>query len=377
MSHRHLFVGAASGLVIAVVIAVAPVRGAGWNPQLAAKYLDDRQRDWFAWPQAQSTNGPCVSCHTGMPYLLARPALRRLLKETQPTMYETGLLNRLRANAGAKPAGALQSVETIFAAMLLPQGDAAQRPTFDQLWALQKKDGALQGGWLWLRGEPRAVGDAAAIRVRRVPRRPRHRIRAGQSPQRGAGRRARELSAERRRQPSAACAARDAVGLDEAAVDHGSAARQAIIDEILKKQQSRRRLDARVARPVDRTSRSAGVADGRRERQLRHGVHGVCSETGTRGSGLGARESWLGAVIDQSGARLAEGASGSADRRVARRLDEQEISRRIDAGEVPAGRGHRIRRGHISEPVDDVDRRDPGNSTCSRIRKLITGSECC
>ena len=64
-------------------------------------------------------------------------------------MYQTGLLNRLRANAGAKPAGALQSVETIFAAMLLPQGDAAQAATFDQLWALQKKDGALQGGWLW------------------------------------------------------------------------------------------------------------------------------------------------------------------------------------------------------------------------------------
>jgi hypothetical protein len=64
-------------------------------------------------------------------------------------MYETGLLDRLRSNAGAKPAGALQSVETIFAAMLLPQGDAAQRATFDQLWALQKKDGELRGGWQW------------------------------------------------------------------------------------------------------------------------------------------------------------------------------------------------------------------------------------
>jgi squalene-hopene/tetraprenyl-beta-curcumene cyclase len=84
-----------------------------------------------------------------MPYLIARPALRRLLKETQPTMYETGLLDRLRSNAGAKPAGALQSVETIFAAMLLPQGDAAQKATFDQLWALQKKDGDLRGGWQW------------------------------------------------------------------------------------------------------------------------------------------------------------------------------------------------------------------------------------
>jgi len=149
MSHRPLFAAAASGLVIAVLVAVAPVRGAGWNPQLAAKYLDERQRDWFAWPQAQSKDGPCVSCHTGMPYLLARPALRQLLHEPQPTMYETGLLNRLRANAGAKAAGGLQSVETIFAAMLLPQGDPAQRPTFDQLWALQQTDGGLKGGWRW------------------------------------------------------------------------------------------------------------------------------------------------------------------------------------------------------------------------------------
>ena len=148
MTHR-LLVAAACALALTIAFAAVPVRGAGWNPQLAAKYLDDRQRDWFAWPRAQSKDGPCVSCHTGMPYLLARPALRRLLKETQPTMYEIGLLDRLRSNAGAKPAGVLQSVETIFAAMLLPQGDTAQQATFDQLWALQQKDGELAGGWKW------------------------------------------------------------------------------------------------------------------------------------------------------------------------------------------------------------------------------------
>jgi squalene-hopene/tetraprenyl-beta-curcumene cyclase len=146
---QRLFAATGSGLALAIAFAVVPVRGAGWSPQLAAKYLDERQREWFAWPQAQSPNGPCVSCHTGMPYLIARPALRRLLKESQPTMYETGLLDRLRSNAGAKPAGVLQSVETIFAAMLLPQGDVAQQATFDQLWALQKKDGDLRGGWQW------------------------------------------------------------------------------------------------------------------------------------------------------------------------------------------------------------------------------------
>jgi squalene-hopene/tetraprenyl-beta-curcumene cyclase len=148
MTHR-LFAAAGCGLALAIGFSAVPVRGAGWSAQLAAKYLDERQREWFAWPQAQSPNGPCVSCHTGMPYLVARPALRRLLKEAQPTMYETGLLDRLRSNAGAKPAGVLQSVETIFAAMLLPQGDPAQRATFDQLWALQKKDGEMRGGWQW------------------------------------------------------------------------------------------------------------------------------------------------------------------------------------------------------------------------------------
>src|SRR5262249_7430797 len=94
MTHRR-FVAAGFGFALAIALAAVPVRGAGWSPQLAAKYLDERQREWFAWPQAQSPNGPCVSCHTGMPYLVARPALRRLLKETQPTMYETGLLDRL------------------------------------------------------------------------------------------------------------------------------------------------------------------------------------------------------------------------------------------------------------------------------------------
>jgi hypothetical protein len=148
MTHR-LCAAAGCGLALAVVVASVSVRGAGWNPQLAATYLDTRQQEWFAWPRAQSKDGPCVSCHTGMPYLIARPALRRVLKEAQPTMYETGLLDRLRANAGAKAPGGLQSVETIFAAMLLPNGDAAQAPTFEQLWKLQKTDGELKGGWMW------------------------------------------------------------------------------------------------------------------------------------------------------------------------------------------------------------------------------------
>jgi squalene-hopene/tetraprenyl-beta-curcumene cyclase len=121
---------------------------ADWNPKLAAQYLDQRQKDWFAWKRAQSADGPCVSCHTGLTYLLARPALRRLLHEKEPTVYETGLMNRLRANAGAKPPGTLQGVETIFAAMFLAREDKG-KAAFDQLWALQNKDGKLKGAWPW------------------------------------------------------------------------------------------------------------------------------------------------------------------------------------------------------------------------------------
>ena len=64
---------------------------------------------WFAWKPAASPDGPCVSCHTGMTYLLARPALRRALGETQPTMFETGAARsaprQRRCETGRRPSG--------------------------------------------------------------------------------------------------------------------------------------------------------------------------------------------------------------------------------------------------------------------------------
>jgi hypothetical protein len=143
-------------LTLAVVlVATTSTLSADWSPELAARYLDGRQKDWFAWKPAMSADGPCVSCHTGMTYLLARPALRRVLKESQPTMYEVGLLDRLRTKVGEKPAGALQGVETIFSAMFLSREDATKtmsahtQKAFGQLWALQSGDGAPKGGWRW------------------------------------------------------------------------------------------------------------------------------------------------------------------------------------------------------------------------------------
>ena len=144
---RHLL------FTIAAVLTTTAAYAADWSPEAAARYLDGRQKEWFEWKPALSADGPCVSCHTGMTYLLARPALRKALKEKDPTIYEKGLLDRLRANVGAKPAGALQSVEAIFAAMFLTGEDvpaamsAHRQKAFDQLWALQNTEGKNQGVW--------------------------------------------------------------------------------------------------------------------------------------------------------------------------------------------------------------------------------------
>src|SRR6266404_9443121 len=62
-----------------------------WDKEAAAKYLDDRMDLWFAKAKALRTgqgNTTCVSCHTVVPYSLARPVLRRAAGVTQPTPQE-------------------------------------------------------------------------------------------------------------------------------------------------------------------------------------------------------------------------------------------------------------------------------------------------
>ena len=101
---RHNLIGVLLGAVFVVPAAFC----AGWNQRLAADYLDARQQEWFAWKGANKTaGGPCISCHTSMTYLLARPALRRSLGERQATRYELGLLDAMRARIGKQEAAEL------------------------------------------------------------------------------------------------------------------------------------------------------------------------------------------------------------------------------------------------------------------------------
>src|SRR3712207_3525836 len=84
-------------LTLVLAVAAATLVSADWNVQGAADYLDQRQEAWFTWPAAnEDKDGPCLSCHTGLPYLLARPGLRHALGERAPTKHEVGLLDAVR-----------------------------------------------------------------------------------------------------------------------------------------------------------------------------------------------------------------------------------------------------------------------------------------
>lgn len=155
---------------IAAAIAglVMPALCGDWNPRLAAQYLDAREKAWFAWPPAQRSGVPCISCHTSVPYLIARPALRRALGETGPTLYEAVLLDGVRATVVKTDAKTLFGdmkgllaeqvfgAQTVLSAFVLAM-DEARRPAlsleaekaFERMWSIQVRDGKYKGAWNW------------------------------------------------------------------------------------------------------------------------------------------------------------------------------------------------------------------------------------
>src|SRR6266436_431177 len=74
----------------------APADAKSWDPKRAAAYLDKRETWWAGWQDAQRDHGTfCVSCHTAVPYALARPALRKALGEANPPDNERLLIENV------------------------------------------------------------------------------------------------------------------------------------------------------------------------------------------------------------------------------------------------------------------------------------------
>jgi len=133
----------------------------------AANYLDSRFAWWSTWPQSQRDHDSfCISCHTTLPYAIARPALRSALGESGPTDNEKLLLDNVTKRvrlwkelqplypdekAGANKTVESRGTEAITNALVLVRYDSPDaRMALDNMWAEQIKTGEAKGAWNWL-----------------------------------------------------------------------------------------------------------------------------------------------------------------------------------------------------------------------------------
>jgi squalene-hopene/tetraprenyl-beta-curcumene cyclase len=142
----------------------------GWDREGAARYLDARMDLWFASAKKlESSRGAtvCVSCHTAVPYALARPALRRAMRAGAATSQELRLVEIASGRVDTYDTHQVfydfndgkiresRGTEAVLNALILATGDANRqrsepsdpaRKAFKRLWELQRADGR----WDWL-----------------------------------------------------------------------------------------------------------------------------------------------------------------------------------------------------------------------------------
>lgn len=148
-------------------------RAATWDRFTAAKYLDARQQWWMDWPKAQRDHETaCVSCHTAIPYAMARPSLRVSLKEEGPSAQEQRMLGYVvkrvtlwketqpfysNEKVGPKKTPESRGTESVLNALVLARYDEPTdhmrqitKDAFANMWASQLTTGDEKGSWDWL-----------------------------------------------------------------------------------------------------------------------------------------------------------------------------------------------------------------------------------
>ncbi len=151
-----------------------------WNQQAAANWLDTRALTWFEFERAhrgqEATRTSCVSCHTVLPFMLARPALGKHLNGSATIDFQSKFLAQrvTRVNSWANldtPAFQLfydandakkkesRGTEAILNVMILGFNDryqglnnpsAVTKKAFANLWKIQIANGSQKGSWDWL-----------------------------------------------------------------------------------------------------------------------------------------------------------------------------------------------------------------------------------
>ena len=149
---------------------LAQSHGPAWDPVAAAEYLDQRQSWWMDWPTAARDHGTsCVSCHTTVPFALARTALRgtegagaverRMVANVETRVMAWDEVEPFYSDEQFRAGKSLESrgTEAVLNAVILASRDArtgalseTTREAFSHLWALQLGDGPAAGGWPWL-----------------------------------------------------------------------------------------------------------------------------------------------------------------------------------------------------------------------------------
>ena len=141
-----------------------------WSPEAAARYMDERQAWWQSWDHAKRDHDTrCVSCHTQVPFAMARPLLREELHEEGPSKTEKAMLadveKRVRAwdtmlpfyddaTSGKGKEIESRNAEAVLNAIILANYDwrhmsESTRLAMDHAWALQTKSGPDAGSWVW------------------------------------------------------------------------------------------------------------------------------------------------------------------------------------------------------------------------------------
>jgi squalene-hopene/tetraprenyl-beta-curcumene cyclase len=167
-----------------------------WNPKTAASYLDYRANWWSGWNGAARDHGTfCISCHTALPYALARPVMREALAETEPSTEERTLIEDVQKRVHLwneigpyysdhgydHKTAESRGTESVLNALILASFDSRQgqlsddtRAAFKNMWALQQDNGAWN--WLQFDQEPWEANDSgyfgatlAAIAVGTAP----------------------------------------------------------------------------------------------------------------------------------------------------------------------------------------------------------------
>jgi squalene-hopene/tetraprenyl-beta-curcumene cyclase len=152
----------------------------GWDGQAAARYLDGRATAWFAFPSADRGRGEdkitCLSCHTLLPFALARPVLRRLASGEQPAGLEERTLAQVRRrvahwdeldtprfrllyDSDDEKKAESRGTEAVLSAWILARDDRdrglpgpseSTRQSLRHVWSTQLVEGEEKGSWPWI-----------------------------------------------------------------------------------------------------------------------------------------------------------------------------------------------------------------------------------